>query len=73
MYSDGCNIFFKVISAELCAILCLNKNTATEELYSDDVCSGYEYNEVNKECVLGTTDISLAASETTKRVMLKYV
>ena len=47
-------------------MLCLNKKTATEELYLDDVCSGYEYSTDNKECLLGTTDTSLNASETTK-------
>ena len=54
-------------------MLCLNKKSATEELYLDDVCSGYEYSTDNKECLLGTTDTSLDASETTKTVMLKYV
>ena len=48
-------------------------NTATEERYTDDVCSGYEYNSETKECALGRTNTSLNASGETKTVMLKYV
>ena len=49
------------------------KNTATEEKYTDDVCSGYEYNTVTKECVVGIINASLAAIGPTKIVHLKYI
>ena len=73
MFCNGTLFLLKVSSSEQCGLLCLNSNTATDELYSDDVCSGFEYNAENKNCVLGTIDESLEASETTKTVMLKYV
>ena len=73
VFCNGTLFLLKVSSSEQCGLLCLNSNTATDELYSDDVCSGFEYNAENKNCVLGTIDESLEASETTKTVMLKYV
>jgi hypothetical protein len=51
----------------------MTSNTATEERYTDDVCSGYQYNAETKECVLGTFDTSLEATGTTITVMAKYV
>ena len=56
-----------------CAILCINSNTQTEELYSDDVCHGYVYQASEKKCKLGKLDKSSPASGNTKKVMLKYV
>ena len=56
-----------------CAILCINSNTATEELYSDDVCHGYVYQASEKKCKPGKLDKSIPASGNNKTVMLKYV
>ena len=64
---------FQAISDGHCAILCVNSNTATEELYSDDVCAGYEYNASSKTCKLGKTSTLLTATGITKKVMHKYV
>ena len=49
------------------------KNTPTEEKYTDDVCSVYEYNTVTKECMVGTINSSLSMSGTTKTMRVKYV
>ena len=73
LYYKRYRIIFKITSAGQCAIICMTVNTATEERYTDDVCSGYEYNSETKECALGRTNTSLDASGETKTVMLKYV
>ena len=67
------HLIFQVVSDGQCAIFCINSNTATEELYSDDVCHGYVYQPSEKKCKLGTLDKSISASGNTKKVMLKYV
>ena len=65
----------QITSAEQCAIYCINSNTPTEELYSDDVCEGYEYDASTKSCKLGKTDTSATPSDPseTKKVMVKFV
>ena len=72
VYYKRYNITFKITSEGQCAIHCIENNTVTEEQFSDDLCSGYEYNADTKECVLGKLDTSRESTPNTKPVMLKF-